>query len=207
MGVLSLHNECPPLGYGPDTQEICDGLVLGEEGTSSMLRALSDCLNALAAMDDTVAHLVKAFIPPTDTSFPTAPGNGNGDKGPQQSYDMVYQALEHTVERIDLALSKYHDWAAYANKATEAGRGKTFQAALEAAAGSDFQTLVQSRIELLRKLKVRVLILEQFKERGYEMFRNFDYPGFFLLFMAPVRDMALSVNDLYGEVVLGAGAS
>jgi len=202
MGVLSLHNECPPLDYGPDTSAICQGLVTGEEGTSAMLKSLSDCIDALAAMDETVRDIVGLW---------GAAGSEDGfeaNANPQGSYARAFESLDRTVERIDVAVQKYRDLEDYAQDAWEAGRGVAFQAALTSASdGDDFETLIDRRVELLRKLKVRVQILQTLQDHGLQLLERYAFPEFFLMFMQPIRDMAIAVQELYDEVVRGALAS
>jgi hypothetical protein len=210
MGVLSLHNEGPPVEFGNDTRAICQGMVIGEEGTSALLKSVADCLNALAAMDDTVGTIVAIWgAGPQPTGEAPAGGGGVNQFATnlRQSYLRSFESLAPTVERINVALQKYRDLNAYAHSATEAGRGKEFQAALVQTAGQDFETLVNRRIELLRKLKVRIKVLQRLQDAGIQMIESFDFPEFFLTFMAPIRDVAIATNDLYGEVVRGALAS
>jgi len=210
MGVLSLHNEGPPVEFGNDTRAICQGMVLGEEGTSALLKSLADCLNALAAMDDTVGTIVAiwgAGPQPTGEAPPNGAAINQFATNLRQSYLRSFEALAPTADRINVALQKYRELNAYAHSATEAGRGKEFQAALVQTAGESFETLVNRRIELLRKLKVRVKVLQTLQETGIQMIEAFDFPEFFLTFMAPIRDVAIASNELYGEVLRGALAS
>src|SRR5215212_884764 len=205
MGVLSLHNECPPSDYGSDdAAAICQGLVVGEDATSAMLKALADCLNALAAMDDTVGNIVAAW-----TAAPRPDGDDMAERttAVQASYERSFDALTQTNDRIDIAVRKYRELEDYADRATEAGRGRDFQAALVQAAGDDFDTLVNRRIERLRNLRVRVSLLQQLQELGIQTIGNYDFSTFFMLFMEPLRDLAIAVNALYDEVVRGALAS
>jgi hypothetical protein len=211
MGVLSLHNEGPPVEFGNDTRAICQGMVLGEEGTSALLKSLADCLNALAAMDDTVGTIVAIWGAGPQPTGEAPPSGGNGVNqfatNLRQSYMRSFEALAPTTERINIALQKYRELNAYAHSAAEAGRGREFQAALVQTSGESFETLVNRRIELLRKLKVRVKVLQSLKEAGIQMIESFDFPEFFLTFMAPIRDVAIASNELYGEVLRGALAS
>src|SRR2546421_8205587 len=104
MGVLSLHNEGPPVEFGNDTRAIFQGMVIGEEGTSALLKSLADCLTALAAMDDTVGFIcsISAAEPPMG-----APPVGGGAEAGQfaqnlrQSYMRSFEALAPTAERIN----------------------------------------------------------------------------------------------------------
>ena len=211
MGVLSLHNEGPPVEFGNDTRAICQGMVIGEEGTSALLKSLADCLNSLAAMDDTVGTIVAIWGAGPQPTGEAPPKGANGANqfatNLRQAYLRSFESLAPTVDRINLALQKYRELNAYAHSATEAGRGKEFQAALVRTAGEDFETLVNRRIELLRKLKVRIKVLQRLQDAGIQMLESFDFPEFFLTFMAPVRDISIACDDLYGEVVRGALAS
>jgi hypothetical protein len=204
MGVLSLHNECPPLRLGPETEDICRGMIIGEEGTSALLTATSDCMTSLAKMDDTVGNILAMWA-----AVASGQGSPNGDpvlmiRG---SYEASFAALEKTVDRIDEALARYSALKEYSRRAASAGRGHEFDRALREAAGSSFTELVNRRIEKLRRLKVRVKVLRQLKDHGIAVIAANDFPEFFLMFMQPIRDMAVAVNDLYGEVVHGALAS
>jgi hypothetical protein len=198
------------LEFGNDTRAIFQGMVLGEEGTSALLNSLADCLTALAAMDDTVGIIcsITAAGPP-----PGAAPTGGGEEVGQfaqhlrQSYMRCFDALAPTPDRINVALQKYRELNAYARSAGEAGRGKDFQAGLVESAGQDFEGLVNRRIELLRKLKVRVKLLQQLQEVGFGMIQTFNFADFFLTFMQPIRDVAIASNELYGEVLRGALAS
>ncbi|HEY7912342.1 MAG TPA: hypothetical protein VIG62_10570 [Blastocatellia bacterium] len=210
MGVLSLHNECPPVGVGSDARAISQGLIIGEEATSSMLKAMADCLNALAAMDDTVGNLMGIFgNAPAEASAPPQAfaGGSFGGPDPLESFSRSFEALGQTVERVNIAVQKYGELKSYARSALEAGRGQGFQATLKENAGADFNTLVNRRIELLRKLKVRVMVLQRLQPVGLDSLANFNFPDFFLLFMQPIRDVSVAVNELYAETVRGALAS
>lgn len=206
MGVLSLHNECPPTNYGlEEAKEVCRGMVIGEEGTSALLTVLADCLNTLAAMDDTVGHTVSAWNAWMDKTAGVDPMARSREA--QQSYQRGFQALDSTIERIDFAVRRYRDLATYARSAKEKGRGVDFQTRLAEITGSDFDTLVNQRIDGLRRLKIRLKLLKQLQESGLQMLLNRDYTEFFLTFMQPLRDMAIEVNELYNEVIRGALAS
>ena len=207
MGVLSLHNECPPIGFGEEAKAACDGLVLGEEATSGLLKAVADCMTFLAGIDDTVGAVIAQWRVILD-----GPPMGNGYQGSTHSpildyYSEAFDALAPVVDRIDLALDKYRKLKSYANQALVAGRGKEFQARLETTTGSDFSGLVNLRIELLRKVKVRVLLLKSLKPLGAQQIRENDLPAFFLVLMQPIRDLAVEVNNLYAETVRSALAS
>lgn len=208
MGVLSLHNEGPPSEYGSDTKAICQGMVHGEEATSALLKAVADCVTSLAAMDDTVAGIVSAWAagPPAFDAPPTQEAIAAA-QNIAQNYSRSFEALKPTVNRINIALNKYRDLTAYARSAAEAGRGKEFQAALARNAGSDFETLVNRRVELLRKLKVRVKVLSQLQGLGINLIQTFNFPEFFVMFMQPIRDLSVATDELYSETVRSALAS
>jgi hypothetical protein len=202
MGVLDLHNECPPMNYGlTEAQEVARGLGIGEVATAATLRALADCLLALASMDDTVNSIMTGWSAAMG-------GDRDGDlaaKGRevQASYTRSFEALVSTVGRIDQAVQGYRELARYAEGAVEAGRGVDYEQAL-IAFGGGFNTLVSNRIERLRTLKVRIKVLKQLQELGGQLLASNNYPDFFLLFMQPFRDMSMAANELYSEVVRGA---
>lgn len=220
MGVLSLHNECPPLGFGEEAKATCDGLVLGEEATSALLKTVSDCVTFLAGIDDTVGAVISQWRAVLDMAsraggeMMAMPSNGAADRYQGQApspmlaqYSQAFEALTPVADRIDTALEKYRKLKTYAHQALEAGRGKEFQSKLQSVAGSDFPGLVNLRIELLRKVKVRVLLLENLKPLGAQQLKENDMPGFFLVLMQPIRDLAVEVNNLYSETVRSALAS
>jgi len=207
MGVLSLHNECPPLDYGAgDAQAVCHGLMVGEEGTSATLKAIADCINALAAMDDTVGAVVGAWR----ASMSNGSGHNGGNPAAfdvRGSYLRSFETLAPTAERIDNAVKSYRELADYARSAVDAGRGAEFQASLQQTAGDDFEALINRRVELLRKLKVRVLVLHQLRDFGLNALETFQFPDFFMLLMQPLRDVSVATDALFSEVVRGALAS
>jgi len=205
MGVLSLHNECPPTGMNGDTASICSGLVIGEEATSALLRSVADCITALGAMDDTVGSIVAAWGSAANGKIGASVGE-SADDG-RKSYARCFAALSGTINQIDSAVGKYFELKDFADSARAAGRGLKFQAALAETANTSFEMLVESRIELLRKVKVRVKVLQQLEDYGAQALAANDFPEFFLVFMQPLRDLAITVKDLYSEVVRGALAS
>jgi hypothetical protein len=179
--------------------------VIGEEATSATLRALSDCMLALALMDDTVGNIVSAWgevvgaAGPGDIEAIEAKG-----KAIQSSYNSAFDAVSATVDRLNFAVQKYRELQEYGRRAIGAGRSEGFERALLQHGGEGFNTLVNNRIERLRTLKVRVKVLRQLQEYGQESIASNNFPEFFLMFMQPIRDMSLAINDLYGEVVRGA---
>lgn len=205
MGVLGLHNEAPPSDYsGADSRLVCEGLALGERATAGTLRAVADCLQALASMDDTVATLVTSW---------SSRSNGHQDResvsGSEiyEHYTRSFAALRETVGAIDRTVKAYQEHLEYATGATAAGRGLDFQAQLMRATGDDFDTLVFRRIEGLRKLKVRIKLLQEMEQFGRETLQGYKFAEFFLLFMQPLRDIAIAAQELYVEVLRGALAS
>lgn len=215
MGVLSLHNECPPLGFGEEAKACCDGLITGEVATSSLLKTVADCINFLASIDDTVGAVIgqwRAMLEgPPPSHAPGANGNGQAQQpsgfpglSVLEHYTAAFDRLAQAVAGIDEALEGYRKLRKYAAQALEAGRGKEFQAKLEREAGGDFTSLVNKRIELLRKVKVRVLLLRNLQPLGEQQIQSFDFPGFFLVVMQPIRDLAIDVNTLLNETVSGA---
>ena len=202
MGVLDLHNECPPMNYGlHEAQEVARGLGIGEVATASTLRALADCMLSLASMDDTVNNIMNGW----SAAMSGAGGPALAAKGIeiQECYARSFRALDATVDRIDGAVQGYRELDAYAQGAKEAGRGEDYEKAL-VAFGGGFSSLVNSRIERLRSLKVRLKVLKQLDTLGGELLAANNYPEFFLMFMQPFRDMSLAANELYSEVVRGA---
>ncbi|HLZ60055.1 MAG TPA: hypothetical protein VKR06_24160 [Ktedonosporobacter sp.] len=204
MGVLSLHNECPPTNYAAaEAKEVCRGIIIGEEATSSLLRALSDSLLALAAMDDTVGGTVaawKAFLDGDNDAAEKA-------QKARQSYEQSFAAVASTIDRIDLAIRKYRELAVYAQEAKAAGRGVDFQESLTEVAGADFTTLTNLRVEGLRTLKFRIKLLQQVQGVGRQLLNDRNYTEFFLTFMQPLRDLAIDADKLFSEVIRGALAS
>lgn len=202
MGVLDLHNECPPMNYGlHEAQEVARGLGIGEVATASTLRALADCLLSLASMDDTVNNIMNGWS--AAMSGAGGPGLEATGKEIQECYAGSFRALETTIDRINSAVQGYRELDAYAQGAREAGRGEDYEKAL-VTFGGGFSSLVNSRIERLRSLKVRLKVLKQLDALGAELLAAGNYPEFFLMFMQPFRDMSLAANELYSEVVRGA---
>ncbi|MEE3922629.1 hypothetical protein V2I01_42590 [Micromonospora sp. BRA006-A] len=64
--------------------------------------------------------------------------------------------------------------------------------------------MAQSRIAYLRKLRVRVQLLQRMEPIGEEILNGYDFNAFFLLFMQPMRDLGVAAQDLYNETVRGA---
>ena len=51
MCFFSLHNECPPVNYATaEAMKVTDGLVAGERATAETLRAIADCVTAMACI-------------------------------------------------------------------------------------------------------------------------------------------------------------
>ena len=204
MGVLSLHNECPPTGYlGADAPAIAGGLVVGEQATSASLRAIADCIQSLAYLDDTVASVVTAWGAATA-------GSGNGVDLARLAadvlgqYEQSFAAIEQTSQRIALSVRKYRELETYAQRALADGRGANFEAAYRQRGEDGFAGLVRKRIEGLRRLAIRVDVLRQLRPYGAGLLQANNFPDFFLLLMQPIRDMSTSVNELYDEIVRGA---
>lgn len=206
MGVLSLHNECPPMNFALDeAQEISRGLVIGEQATSATLRALSDCLQALACMDDTVGSIVTAW-----SEITTASGEIDYEKAARKAeevrahYGTAFEALDQTVDRIGVAVQKYREHQQYGQSALDAGRGHGYRETYQAMGEDGFIPMLGKRIELLRKLKVRVKVLRHMQDLGLQLLQENDYSEFFLVFMQPIRDISIATESLYSEVVRGA---
>jgi hypothetical protein len=208
MGVLGLHNEGPPVNHGPEeTKAICYGLALDEDGTAALLRALADCFNSMAAMDETVRNIVATWSALADSPDPSSNLVAQHGLAIRESYANSFTALNQTVERINGAIDKYRELTAYAVTAAEAGRGGDFSKSLDQLTGTDFDTLVRRRMSGLRKLKVRVKLLQQLEQTGVDLINSYNFNAFFTTFMQPIRDVALEVQSLYNEVILGALAS
>jgi hypothetical protein len=202
MGVLDLHNECPPMNYGlAEAQEVARGLGIGEVATASTLRALSECMQALAFMDDTVNSIMSGWSAAMSGKIDEKLAQTGREI--QASYGRSFESLSSTVERINQAVQGYRELMEYGEGAIEAGRGIDYEKAL-VSFGGGFNALVGSRIERLRSLKVRIKVLKQLEGLGGSLLASNNYPDFFLLFMQPFRDMSLAANDLYSEVVRGA---
>lgn len=206
MGVLSLHNECPPNNYAvEEAREISEGLVIGEHATATMLRALSDCLRALAAMDDTVGNIVSAWSAiTTETGEIDYEAAAVKAQEVEASYQQSFDELEDTVGRLSVSIQKYREHQAYGRSAHHAGRGLDYQTRYEAMGEGGFVEMIGRRIELLRKLKVRVKVLRHLRPTGLQLLKDNDYSEFFLVFMQPIRDVSVAVQATYDEVVRGA---
>ncbi|GAA2718671.1 MULTISPECIES: hypothetical protein [Streptomyces] len=206
MGVLGLHNECPPTNYATgEAAEISEGLVADAVATAATLRAVRDTLDALAALDDTVRYVVEA-------SGTAVSRSGEVDSGAVTSamkhvtttYDACFRALDGTVAQIDLAVGKYQFLQSYAAAALAKGRDECYEQTLRTLGEGGFTGMAQGRIARLRKLRVRVQLLQDMEENGRRILAGYDFNAFFMKFMQPMRDLALASQDLYDEVVRGA---
>lgn len=209
MCFFSLHNECPPVNYATaEAMAVTDGLVAGERATANTLRALADCIGAMACIVDAGGGTVAGF------------GELIGSDGPpdieslavraaevRSSYDACFATLEPTEDRIATAVQQYRELQSYAAGALEAGRGRRFEQSLVEQGTGGFDSLVERRIEYLRELKVRVQVLKSLQSAGEDILAQNDYAGFFVWFMQPIRDLSIAVNALYSEGLRGALAS
>ena len=206
MGVLSLHNECPPMNYDlAEVKEVSRGLVIGEQATAATLRALADCLQALACMDDTVGSIVSAWGEITTESGEIDPERAAAKSAEVRThYASSFETLSETTGRISIAVQKYRDHQDYGRSALTAGRGQAYQQYYAARGEESFASMIGKRIELLRKLKVRVKVLRHLEALGIHLLEQNDYSEFFLVLMQPIRDVTIATRDLYTEVVRGA---
>jgi hypothetical protein len=206
MCFFSLHNECPPVNYATaEAMKVTDGLVAGEEATSSMLRAMGDCLQAMAYMVDTGGGAVATFGEMVSGAGPADPAAlETRAKELRASYDRCFDVLAETVERITFSVQKYRELGEYARGALEEGRGVNFEQALVRLGNGGFDAMVQRRIEFLRRLKVRVQLLRRLQPAGAELLATNQFADFFLWFMQPIRDVNVAVHELYGEALRGA---
>ncbi|GLY30390.1 hypothetical protein [Kineosporia sp. NBRC 101731] len=206
MGVLGLHNECPPTNYGgEDASDIAEGLVADAVATAATLRSVRDCMDALASLDDTVRCVVEASagaVAP-DGTFDRSVVAGKMTEV-LATYDACFKAISGTVEHIDLAVKQYDNLQAYAALALGKGRDECYEQRLQQLGEGGFQGMAQARIALLRKLRVRVQLLQRMEDFGHEILSGFDFNTFFLTFMQPMRDLAVSAGDLYNETLRGA---
>ena len=209
MCFFSLHNECPPVNYATaEAMMVTDGLVAGERATAETLRAIADCVTAMACIVDAGGGTVAGF------------GELIGSSGPpdiealaaqaaevRSSYDSAFEALDDTEDRVNGAVQKYRELQEYAAGALAEGRGENFEQALVRQGTGGFAAMVERRIEHLRELKVRVQVLKGLQPTGEEILAKNDYAGFFVWFMQPIRDLSITVQALYGEALSGALAS
>ncbi|KUO16438.1 hypothetical protein [Streptomyces dysideae] len=206
MGVLGLHNECPPTNYSTDeAAEITEGLVADAVATAATLRSVRDTMDALAALDDTVRYVVEASgtaVSPTGDVDPDKVTSAM--KQVSSTYDACFRALDGTVGQIDLAVGQYQSLQAYAAAALAKGRDECYEQTLRQLGEGGFTGMAQARISRLRKLRVRVQLLQNMEEYGHTILANYDFNAFFMMFMQPMRDLALASQDLYNEVVRGA---
>lgn len=206
MGVLGLHNECPPNNYATaEAAEISEGLVADAVATAATLRSVRDAMESLAALDDTVRCVVEASG--------TAVGpDGAVDvdavtdkmKNVDVTYTAAFRALDETVGLIDSAVGQYQSLQAYAAAALAKGRDECYENTLRQLGEGGFAGMAQARIARLRKLRVRVQLIQNMEGYGRDILGRYEFGTFFMLFMQPMRDLALSAQDLYNEVVRGA---
>ena len=206
MGVLGLHNECPPNNYATaEAAEISKGLVADAVATSATLRSVRDAMEALAALDDTVRYVVEASgtaVGPDGSVDVSAVGEKM--KHVDSTYDTSFRALDATVGLIDTAVGEYTNLQAYAAAALANGRDECYENTLRQLGEGGFTGMTQERISRLRKLRVRVQLIQNMEAFGRDVLARYDFGTFFLLFMQPMRDLALAAQDLYNEVVRGA---
>lgn len=209
MGVLGLHNECPPVNYSAeDAPEIVRGLILDQVATRKTLRVVGKAVEALASMDDAVAQIVAAWGAVTEGSgsvddlFPEI-GGGSIDgaiKG-------AFASLHGSGQMIDEAVRNYRELERYAAVALTKGRGAGYEGALRVLGEGGFAVLVRKRVELLRKLKIRVILIESLEPACSQIVADNNFPMFFTIFMEPLRDLAVASNALYSETIRGALSS
>ncbi|GAA4461835.1 hypothetical protein [Phytohabitans houttuyneae] len=206
VGVLGLHNECPPTDYAAaEAAEIAVGLVSDAVATGETLRTVRDCMEALASLDDTVRCVVEA-------SAGAVSASGEFDRTAvaakmsevRGTYDATFAALAGTVAHIDRAIEEYENLQGYAAVALANGRDDCYENRLRQLGEGGFAGMAQARIAALRKLRVRVQLLQRMEPFGQEILEKYDFRSFFLMFMQPMRDLGVSAQELYNEVVRGA---
>lgn len=206
MGVLGLHNECPPNSYdNAQAAEISKGLIADAIATGATLRVVRDAMAALANLDDTVRHVVGA------SGTAVGPdGKVNVDAVTQElndatsTYGECFRALDGTVGQIDLAVSQYEALQVESAVALASGRDECFERQLQRIGEGGFAGMAQERISRLRKIRVRVQLLQRMEAEGESMLARYDFGNFFVVFMQPMRDLALAAQDLYNETLRGA---
>jgi hypothetical protein len=122
----------------------------------------------------------------------------------RSTYDATFAALSGTVGHIDRAVQEYENLQRYAAVALANGRDDCFENRLRQLGEGGFAGMAQARIARLRKLRVRVQLLQRMETFGQEVLDKYDFQTFFLMFMQPMRDLGVSGQDLYNEVVRGA---
>ncbi|WP_341720573.1 hypothetical protein QQG74_13245 [Micromonospora sp. FIMYZ51] len=206
MGVLGLHNECPPTNYAAaDTADIVKGLVSDAVATGETLRSVRDCMDALASLDDTVRYVVEASagaVGPDGTFDRAAVSSQMANV--LKTYSRTFRALDGTVERIDRAVTEYVELQGYAATALARGRDECYENRLVQLGEGGFAGMAQARIACLRKLRVRVQLLQRMEPLGEEILNGYDFNAFFMMFMQPMRDLGVAAQDLYNETVRGA---
>jgi hypothetical protein len=209
MCFFSLHNECPPVNYATaDAMKVTDGLVAGERATADTLRAIADCVGAMACIVDAGGGTVAGFGELIGSSGPPDL-EALAAQGAQvrSSFDECFETLEDTEDRITSAVQRYRELQEYAAGALAEGRGARFEQSLVEQGTGGFDSLVERRVEHLRELKVRVQVLKNLQSAGEEILAKNDYAGFFVWFMQPIRDLSVAVHELYSESLRGALAS
>jgi hypothetical protein len=209
MCFFSLHNENPPVNYATaEAMKVTDGLVAGERATADTLRAIADCVGAMASMVDAGGGTVAGFGELIGSSGPPDPAVLAAKAAEvRSSYDAAFTALEDTEDRISSAVQRYRELQEYAAGALAEGRGEDFERALVRLGTDGFDAMVERRIEHLREVKVRVQVLKGLQRTGGEILAKNDYASFFVWFMQPIRDLSIAVHQLYGEALSGALAS
>jgi hypothetical protein len=207
MCFFSLHNEGPPINFDPsEAVKVSQGLVIGELATSAMLRAMADCFQAMAYMVDTGGASVSTWGEVIGgTANPAALQAKAAEI--QTSYTNIFDSLQQTVDRITFSVQKYRELQEYAQSALAEGRGVDFEQALVRLGVGGFDAMVQRRIELLRKLKTRVQLLQQLQAAGTQILATNNYADFFQWYMQPMRDLSIATHELYDEGIRGARAS
>ncbi|WP_405164833.1 hypothetical protein OG203_06895 [Nocardia sp. NBC_01499] len=210
MGVLGLHNECPPVNYSAEeAPEVVRGLVIDEVATAQTLRAVGKAVEALACMDDAVREVVTAWGAVTETEGAItdlfAPvTEGTGIEG---AIKRAFSALHGMGAMIDASVKNYRELEAYSAMALANGRGHGFEGSLKLIGEGGFAVMVRKRIELLRKLKTRVLLIQSLEPTCNSIVADNNFPAFFTIFMEPMRDLAVASRDVYSETIRGSLAS
>lgn len=206
MGVLGLHNECPPTNYATsEAAEVSKGLVSDAVATAATLRTVRDCVEALASLDDTVRYVVEASGTAVSPSGEVDVTKVNAQMANVAStYDGCFRALDGTLSLINQAVGEYQHLQAYAAEALAKGRDECYEQTLRQLGEGGFAGMSQARIARLRKLRARVQLVQRMEADGRDMLARYDFQGFFMLFMQPMRDLGVATQDLYDEVVRGA---
>lgn len=204
MGVLGLHNECPPTNYGTgEAQEVVQGLVSDAVATAATLRVVRDCMESLAALDDTVRYVVEMSGAFASGAFNPAALAGQRAQI-EAAYGQCFRALDKTDDLITEAIDQYVSLQGYAAAALAKGRDECYEQTLRQLGEGGFAGMAQKRIARLRKLRVRVQLLQRMEDYGRQILSTNEYGSFFMMFMQPMRDLGIAAQDLYDEVVRGA---